>query len=203
MTHYELTSWWRHQMETFSALLAICAGNSSVSGEFPAQRPVTRSFDVSLICPLNKRLSKHSWSWWFETLSRLFWRHRNDENIHTHSIRTHQHSPSANSQIHTVLYMIYELQDLWILWCDHPGMYNYFSYYSDVIMSAISSQITGVSIVCSNVYSGRRRSKKISKLRVTGLCEGNPSVTGRFPSQKASNTKNNSIWWRRHANAKW
>ena len=43
-------TWWRHQMETFSALLALCAGNSPVSGEFPAQRPVTRSFDVSLIC---------------------------------------------------------------------------------------------------------------------------------------------------------
>ena len=33
-------------METFSALLDLCAGNSSVPGEFPAQRPVTRSFDV-------------------------------------------------------------------------------------------------------------------------------------------------------------
>ena len=39
-------SWWRHQMETFSALLAICAGNSPVPGEFHAQRPVTRSFDI-------------------------------------------------------------------------------------------------------------------------------------------------------------
>ena len=39
-------SWWRHQMETFSALLAICAGNSPMIGEFPTQRPVTRSFDV-------------------------------------------------------------------------------------------------------------------------------------------------------------
>ena len=38
--------WWRHQMETFSALLAICAGNSPVTGEFPTQRPVTRSIDV-------------------------------------------------------------------------------------------------------------------------------------------------------------
>ena len=38
--------WWRHQMETFSASLAICEGNSTVTGEFPAQRPVTRSFDV-------------------------------------------------------------------------------------------------------------------------------------------------------------
>ena len=37
-------------METFSVLLAICAGNSPVPGEFPAQRPVTRSFGVFLIC---------------------------------------------------------------------------------------------------------------------------------------------------------
>ena len=37
-------------METFSALLALCAGNPPVTGEFPEQRPVTRSFDVSLIC---------------------------------------------------------------------------------------------------------------------------------------------------------
>ena len=46
-------------METFSALLAICAGNSPVSGEFPAQRPVTRSFDVFFDLRLNKRLSKN------------------------------------------------------------------------------------------------------------------------------------------------
>ena len=71
------TAWWRHQMETFSALLAISAGNSPVSGEFPAQRPVTRSFDVFFDLRLNKRLSKQSWGWWFETLSRPIWRHRN------------------------------------------------------------------------------------------------------------------------------
>ena len=51
-------SWWRHQMETFSALLAICAGNS-VAGEIPAQMPVTRNFDVFFDLRLNKRLSKH------------------------------------------------------------------------------------------------------------------------------------------------
>ena len=50
-----------------SALLAICAGNSPVPGEFPAQRPVTRSFDVYFDLRLNKRLGKQSWSWWFET----------------------------------------------------------------------------------------------------------------------------------------
>ena len=70
-------SWWRHQMETFSASLAICAGNSPVPGEFPTQRPVTRSFDVFFDLRLNKRLSKQSWGWWFETLSRPLWRHRN------------------------------------------------------------------------------------------------------------------------------
>ena len=49
MPPYKLSghSWWRHQMETFSAWLAICAGNSPVPGEFSAQRPVTRSFDAS------------------------------------------------------------------------------------------------------------------------------------------------------------
>ena len=72
------TTWWRHQMETLSALLAICAGNSPVPGEFPAQRPVTRSFDVFLDLHPNKRLSKQRWGWWFETLSCPLWRHRNE-----------------------------------------------------------------------------------------------------------------------------
>ena len=69
--------WWRHQMETFSALLALCAGKSLVIGEFPAQRPLTRSFDVFLDLLLNKPLSKQSWGWWFETLSRSLWCHCN------------------------------------------------------------------------------------------------------------------------------
>ena len=42
----------------------------------------------------------------------------------------------------------------------------------------------------------RRRSKKTSKLRITGLCEGNPPVAGRFPSQRAGSAENVSIWWR-------
>ena len=59
----------------------------------------------------------------------------------------------------------------------------------------MASQITGLSIVCSTVCSFRRRSNKTSKLRVTGLCEGNPPVTGGLPSQRASRAKNISIWW--------
>ena len=64
-------------METFSALLAICAENSPVPGEFPAQRPVTRSFDVFFDLHPDKRLSKQWWGWWFETPSHSLWRHRN------------------------------------------------------------------------------------------------------------------------------
>ena len=71
-------------MEAFSALLAICAGNSPVSGEFPAQKPVTRAFDVSFDLRLNKRLSKQSWGWWLETLSCSLWRQSN-ERICTHN----------------------------------------------------------------------------------------------------------------------
>ena len=69
---------WRHQMETFSASLAICTGNSPISGEFPAQRPVTRSFDVFFDLRPNKRLSKQWRGWWFETPSRSLWRHCDD-----------------------------------------------------------------------------------------------------------------------------
>ena len=75
--NHHKTVWWRHQMEILSALLAICAGNSPVPGEFPAQRPVTRSFDVFFDLYPNKRLCKQAWGWWFETPSCPLWRHRN------------------------------------------------------------------------------------------------------------------------------
>ena len=46
----------------------------------------------------------------------------------------------------------------------------------------------------------KRRSKKTSKLRVTGLCVGNSPITGEFPAQRASNAENVSIWWRHDSN---
>ena len=66
--------WWRLQMETFIVLLALCARNLPVTGEFPSKRPVTRSFDVFFDLSLNKQLSKHSRRWWFETLLCSLWR---------------------------------------------------------------------------------------------------------------------------------
>ena len=62
-------------------------------------------------------------------------------------------------------------------------------------MSAMASQITSLTTVYSGIYSDLDQRKPL-KLHVTGLCEGNSSVTGEFPAQRASNAENVSIWWR-------
>ena len=92
--YYNLVyTWRRHQMETFSALLAICAGNSPVPGEVPAQRPVTRSFDVFFDLRPNKRLSKQWWGWWFKTPSCPLWRHCNKLLVISHQRCLDPHTP--------------------------------------------------------------------------------------------------------------
>ena len=88
-------TWWRHQMETFSALLAICTENSPGTGEFSAQRPVTRSIHVFFDLRLNKSLSKQSWGWWFETLSHPLWRRCNakgETRKHPHTTHTYMYA---------------------------------------------------------------------------------------------------------------
>ena len=77
------SSWWYHQMETFSALLAICVGNSPVT-----QRPETWSFDVFFDLCLNKQLTEHSWGWWFETPLCPLWRHCNVITMYIHKYNT-------------------------------------------------------------------------------------------------------------------
>ena len=69
--------WWRQQMETFSALLALCAGihRSPVNSPHKGQ---CRGALMFLDLRLNKRLSKQWWGWWFETQLRPLWRHWND-----------------------------------------------------------------------------------------------------------------------------
>ena len=87
-------------METFSALLAICAGNSPVD---PRWIPRTKASDAKLWClfdlTLNKRFSKQSWGWWFETPSLSLWRHCNDYGclqLHLRAfIKTSQSNPTS------------------------------------------------------------------------------------------------------------
>ena len=81
-------AFWQHHIMTSSngsifhvqVVLTHCVRNSPVTGDFPSQRPVARSFDVFFDLRLNKRLSKQSRSWRFETPSRSLWRHSNAEN---------------------------------------------------------------------------------------------------------------------------
>ena len=90
-------------METSSALLAFCGGNSPVTGEFPSQRPVTRTFDVFFDLHLNKRFSKQSRRWWFETQSRQLWRHWDGNEFHwkgTHPTTPVTFSVSSPCSLH-------------------------------------------------------------------------------------------------------
>ena len=112
--HFNFTvTWWRYQMETFSALLAPCAGNSLVTGEFPAQKPVMRSFDVFFDLSLNKRLNKQSWGWWFETPSCSLWRHCNE--------MTTWCSQSQNDY-HCVALILYFRTNNWATWRSCIGL---------------------------------------------------------------------------------
>ena len=73
--------WWRHQMEAFSAWLALCEGNPPVTGGFPPQRPFTRSFDVLFDLRLHSRLSKQSRRRWFEIPSHSLLGHCNGNSL--------------------------------------------------------------------------------------------------------------------------
>ena len=199
-----VSPWWRHQIETFSALLAICAGNSPVPGEFPTQRPETRSFDVFFDLRLNKRLSKQWWGWWFETLSRPLWRHRNaNQTQQSHLIGSPRLSAWLATLLQCLIFVVWSLDrphfgicslivriksmyykeyvkklvimDGWIIKIKYRRLYN--ESYSIV---ALLWRYNERDVVTNHRRLDRllnrlfvQRSQKTSKLRVTGLCEGN------------------------------
>ena len=122
-------------METFSALLAICAGNSPVTGEIPTQRPVTRSFDVFLDLRLNKQLSKQPWGWWFESLSGPLWRHRNESGPPCWRQLSHPRLQTQQSEpIGTLPLIIYS----WVRKSDTEATYSWcYDVYACVALPAL------------------------------------------------------------------
>ena len=102
--HNRLASdpWWRHQMEPFSALLALCAGNSQGPVNSPHKGPVTRSFDVFFDLRLNKRLSKQPWGWWFKTPSWSLWRQCNAIGQHS-SLQCNDYKDPTVGRIHELI----------------------------------------------------------------------------------------------------
>ena len=114
--------------------------------------------------------------------------HHHGVSYHFHNLMNVATDHQNFSPFDPFLSWLYIFQ-LFINWNFRPHPFaNYclhFKHYNDFIMSAMASQITSLTIIYSTIYS-RRRSKKTSKLRVTGLCERNSPVTGEFPSQRAS-----------------
>ena len=117
-------------METYSTLLALCAGNSPVDGEFLAQRPVTWSFDDLISCAwINDRVLQ-LWGWWFESPSRLSWCHCNG----TWTRWRYTNRITVKAACIVILAIAV--------------------HYNDVKMSAVAFQITSLTIVYSTLYSG-------------------------------------------------
>ena len=79
-----------------------------------------------------------------------------------------------------------------------PPIPWHYSHYNDVTMGSISGVSNHQPHHCLLSRLFGRRSKKTSKLRVTGLCAGNSPEIGEFPAQMASYVENISIWWRHH-----
>ena len=160
--------------ENISALLALCAGKSPVTGEFLSQRPVMRCFDVSFELCLNKRLSKQSKLRWFGTPSRSLWRHCY-VSLFTHipqGCRCYRESydfPSTSEATLKGMGNIDQYQtatkqstnhvhNSWNVLCWHV----YLRHFCEVIMGMIASQITSLTIVNSTVYSDTDQRKQQS-----------------------------------------
>ena len=115
--------------------------------------------------------------WWFQTPSRLLWRHCND-----------------NGRLYS---------NMWRHDMETFGITVAFCDYHQITLQRRHNERDGVSnhqlhdCLLNRLF--RRRSKQTSKSRVTGLCAGNSPVTGEFSAQRASNAENVSIWWRHHA----
>ena len=189
-------SWWRHTMETFSVLLAICAGNSPITrwiphtkasgaelfmfsllcawingwvnnGEAGDLRRQCARYDVTVMMKERFRFAKLTDQLLFKT------RHRQIVTIFVHSWGTTMQG-LYNKVISVYVYSTFVWSHRLHTW--RPPWWNFANlqiHYHDVIMGPLASQITS-------------------------LCAKNSPGTGEFPAQMASNAENVSIWWRHH-----
>ena len=153
-------------------------GEPPTTGGFPSQRPAV---DVFFYQRLNKRLSKQSRPRWFETPSRSVWRH-------------------CNVYLHLSHFSTLKCRRLlWFALNENKNI-SISHHYNDVIMGAIASEITSLtivySIVCSDAYQSKHQSSA-SQAVVRGIHRSSPG-TGEFPAQMASNAEDVPIWWRHH-----
>ena len=149
-------SWWRHQMEAFSAQLTLCAGNSPVHGEFPAQSQWRGAFMLSLIC-----LWINGWVNNREAGDLRRYRAHYDVTVMCILTITLEVAcePLCDSAVNSIMSQFVDRN----------------AHYNDVIMSTIASQITSLTIVYSTVYSGvdqRKHQSSTSLAFVWGIHRG-------------------------------
>ena len=145
----------------------LCAGNSPVSGEFPAQRPVTRSFDVFFDLCLNKPLGKQSWGWWFETPSHRLWRHCNGPSLFAHRwfmSHVRQQSQSHQTQLARVPGQLHKVSLLQrndvIKWKHFP---RYWPFVRGIHQSPVNSPLQRQVTRSFDVFFDLRLNKRLSK----------------------------------------
>ena len=191
-------------------------GNPPVTGRLPSQRSATRGFDVLFDVHLNRRFCKQSICWWFETPWCSLWHQCNESPgvgwIDGKDISMNECKTAVTPQLTHWSYCRLTLS--------HRYMLNQWPTISlfIILLSKCIYLGTIFSIHCALQWRRygrdsvsihqprdcllnclfRRRSKKTSKLGVTGLCAGNPPGIGEFPAQLASYVENVSIWWRHH-----
>ena len=116
-------------------------------------------------------------------LRRQHWRQNLESDVWIITNKTKRHKSILHEKVHLMWHSWQWLEHLDALQWRHNGL------------DSVSNHQPHHCLL-NGLY--RRRSKKTSKLRVTGLCAGNSPVTGEFPAQMASNAENVSIWWRHH-----
>ena len=150
-------------------------GKSPFTGEFPSQRPATRSFDIFFDLHLNKRLSKQAGD---------LRRHRAHYDVIV--MNFHKGGLHPKKYAHGACFLVF---------CCGLLPVDFSHFFSDVILGAMASQITSLSIVYSTVYSGADHRKHQSSAPLTFV---RGPVIGEFAAQMVSNAENASIWWRHH-----
>ena len=157
-------------MKTFSAFLALCAGNSSFTGKFPSQRPVARSFDIFFDLRLNKRLSKQSWGWWFETPS------------HHYAVIVIPHCMQCCFKMnHVMHYRIFRRMCFVAMYFSRKSFQRDRLTYNWIIVSGYTPQ----QYVTLGQYGKSWWRHQMETFNASlALCAGNSPVTGEFPSQR-------------------
>ena len=202
--------WWRHQMETFSALLALCAGNSPVTSEFPAKVQWPKALMFSFICVwinawVNNReaadLRRHRVHYDVIVMKSLT--NRTCLNINTDfpdiCISILKIRRSSDGLIYIMGISILVRRHLFIGTDPRSREISKLSnklliHYNerDGVSKAPASRLFTQPFIQAQIKKNTKAQRHLP------LCGGNSSVTGEFPAQKDSGAEKVSIWWRHH-----